>query len=457
MNYDKQLKKYGTDKIFLLALFTLSLLLAYLIVRTKKNIVLGKPVEIPEAGLSVRLPNGNGWQCDDKWKHYEDILLLRSVFIPSPGLDTANIVCTYRLSSGRGSAHKWLEQYAAHLDAANPEYGTQQTETVDLEWVYIQQAQHMANILAATTPLGHGRWLDIEITQMDTEDDLVQKVLEKTAKHIVIKENKLLERGIETVSRLKSMGLERAILQQGEPFYYLVKNSSQREIGFLVEMLIESVHTDKVEIQAAGFGYVTKPNRWELASLFKGNSSLEEYTWESETDRNRIIQIKTGPLTFRGQEENIRTSTRISVSDGNQISVHMLGAELKEFEARISEAAIPSAVIEAVYNHMVNENIDKIMVDIILNDGQVKPAVIRVKKAPDGESQVRHIANIEYLGSNEMEEIHLDNKKQVVKKILRQDGILVLEPASLEDLVRRFPERADYIIQRSQTIKQDKL
>jgi hypothetical protein len=46
---------------------------------------------------------------------------------------------------------------------------------------------------------------------------------------------------------------------------------------------------------------------------------------------------------------------------------------------------------------------------------------------------------------------------QVVKRILRQDGIFVLEPTDMEELVQRFPERADYIIQRSEAIKQGKL
>jgi hypothetical protein len=465
MSYDEQLKRYGADKIFLLALFAFSLLLAYLVVRAKKTIVLGEPVGIPEAGLSVRLPNGNGWQGDSRWEHNEDTLVLRSVFRPSTGADFADVVCMYRLASFRDSAHAWLERYAAQFDAASPEYVTQELETTGLEWVYIKQAERMSDMLAATVPLGRGRWLDIEITQMAAEDDLVRNVFEKMAKHIVIKDNESLGRGIEIVSQLKAAGLDKVTLQPEGSYYYLVKDSSQRDVGFVVEMLLKSGNTDQTEIQVAGFSYATKPNRWETAMLFKGDSNLDEYVWESQTDQDRVVQIRRGALTIRSQEKNVRTSTRVLVSQGERITVHRLGpgfdessrADSTEFEAKIGEAAVPGAVIEAVYIQMINSDTNKVMVDIIFGDGQVKPAVITVSKASGSESQISHIVKIEYLGLNEVEETYLDNKMRVVKKVLRRNGILVLEPASQEDLVRRFPERADYILQRSQAIKQGRL
>ena len=108
MSYDGQLNKYGADKIFLLVLLALSLLIANLIVRAKKTIVLGKAVEIPYAGLSIRLPNGNGWQCDNKWEHHEDELLLSSYLRPSSSVNLASVVCRYRLASFIKSPQQWL-------------------------------------------------------------------------------------------------------------------------------------------------------------------------------------------------------------------------------------------------------------------------------------------------------------------------------------------------------------
>ncbi len=465
MSYDEQLKKYGADKIFLLVLFALSLLIAYLIVRAKKTIVLGEQVEIPQAGLSVRLPNGNGWQCDNNWEHYEDMLLLRSYLRPSPGFNLANVVCRYRLASFRKSPRQWLQQYAEQFDATNHEYGTQEIEEATMEWVYIKQEQDMSGVLAATIQLDHGRWLDIEITQSGIEEEIVPKVFEKIKQHVVIKKNKLLERGIEAVNNLKAVGLNRAILQKDEPLYYLVKNSSMHDVGFVVEMFLKSANIDETEIQAAGFGYIRSPNRWEKAMLFKSDSSLDEFVWESEIDQERVVEMRTGPLTIRGQKQDVRISTRIMVADNNEILINRLGpdfAELsnlepREFTVEIGKAAIPGAVLEPLYVQMADNNIDKAMVDVISSDGQVEPVIISITKAPESKPQVSYTVKIEYLGSTEMEEIDLGNKMSVVKKVLRHNGILVMEPASLEDLVRRFPERADYILQRSRAIRQGRL
>jgi hypothetical protein len=458
MSYDRQLSKHGTDKIFLLALFAFSLLLAHLVVRVKKVILLGEPIKIAGMGVSIRLPNGNGWRSDSQWRHDENTLVLHSIFRPGPGPGLADVNCVYRLTSFRHSGYTWLEQYAKKLDAVKPEYGTNQIETVALEWVYLKPEPNRADRLAATTKLGYGRWLDIEIMSAETEDGLVMDVFEKIAANIVVKDNELLGRGIEIVSRIKEKGLDKVMLQSDEPYYYLMKDSGQRDVGFTVEMLLESNNTDRTEIQAADFGYITRPNRWESAMLLKGTPNLEEYVWESETERDRIVRITRGELTIQAREQNIRISARISVSDGNEISVHRLGPEQMEFEAGISKAAIPGAVIEAVYIQMVNSDVNKAVVDVILSDGQIKPALITVRKVSGGGSPFTHIVKANYLGSNEMDETYFDSRMHVVKGVLRRSGvILVMEPVELEDLVRRFPERADYILQRSRAIKQGRL
>jgi hypothetical protein len=94
---------------------------------------------------------------------------------------------------------------------------------------------------------------------------------------------------------------------------------------------------------------------------------------------------------------------------------------------------------------------------VVLRDGRVKPAVISAAKAPASEPSAAYVIKTKFIGSDEAEEIYLDSRMQVVKRILRQNGIFVLEPTNMEELVQRFPERADYIIQRSKTLRQDKL
>jgi hypothetical protein len=466
MSYDGHLNKYGADKIFLLVLLALSLLTAYLIVRAKKTIMLGEPVEIPQAGLSVRLPNGNGWQCDNNWEHHEDAFSLSSYLRPGPGLNFAKVECRYRLASLGQSPRQWLRQYAEQFDSANPEYGTQQIDGAVMEWVYIKQVDDTSGALGATMQLGQGRWIDIKITQSGIKEEIAPEVFEKITKYVVIKENKLLEKGIEAVNNLKVAGLDKVILQKEEPSYYLVKDSGKRDVGFVVEIFLKSANTDEPEISAAAFGYIIGPtNRWEKTMLFKSDSGLDEFVWESETDQERTIEMRTGPLTIRGPRQKLRTSTRIAATDSNEVLINRIGPDFdepshlepREFTVKIGKAAIPGAVLECLYTQMAGNNADKVMVDVISSDGQVEPVIISVEKTTESKPKVSYTVKIEYLGSAETEEIDLDSEMQIVKKIIRYDGILVLEPAPLEDLLRRFPERADDILQKSRAMKQGRL
>jgi RNA-binding protein YhbY len=428
--------------------------------------VLGEAVEIPQAGLSIRLPSGNGWNCDNNWEHREDELLLSSYLRPSSDTKLADIVCRYRLASFRKSSRQWLEQYAEQYDTINPEYGTQQIEGGATEWVYIKQTHDKTGVLAATIQLDQGRWLDIEITQTGITEEIAPEVFEKITKHIVIKENKLLGKGIEVVNNLKVAGLDKVISQKDEPSYYLVKDSGKNNVGFVVEIFLKSANTEETEISAAAFGYIISPtNRWEKAMFFKSDSGLDGFVWESETDQERTIEMKTGPLTLRGPRQRVRTSTRIVAADSNEVLINKLGPDFgeaghlepREVTVEIGKAAIPEAVLETLYTQMAVDNVDKAMVDVISDDGQVEPVVISISKIQDSKSPVSYTVKIEYLGSTDTEEIDLDSKIQVVKKIIRHNGILVLEPTSLEDLLQRFPERADDILQRSRTIKQGRL
>lgn len=465
MRYTEQLKKYGADKIFLLALFAFSLLIAYLIVMAKKTIVLGEPVEIPQAGLSIRLPSGNGWQSDKSWRQNEDELLLNSYLIPNPGLILAGVECRYRLASSKESPRQWLEQYATQYDATNPEYGTQQIDDARMEWVYIKSADDTSGALAATVQLGLGRRLDIEITQSSAEEEITLDIFEKITKQIVIKENKLLEKGIDAVNSLKAVGLDKVIPQNEEPCYYLVKDSGKHEVGFVVEMFLKSDNTDGTEIQAAGFGYIRSPIRWEKAMLFKSDAGLDDFVWESEIDQEKTVERRMGRLTIRSPKQNFRASTTITAVEGNEILINRSGfdysetgqPEPKESSVETGKAAIPGAVLEPFYIRMVDSNTDKVMVDIISSEGQVEPAIISIAKQPQNKPKAAYNVLIRYIGSNETEVIDLDNEMNIIGKTIKRDGILFLEPASLESLLRRFPERADDILQRTRAIKQGRL
>jgi hypothetical protein len=55
------------------------------------------------------------------------------------------------------------------------------------------------------------------------------------------------------------------------------------------------------------------------------------------------------------------------------------------------------------------------------------------------------------------EQVYLDGQKRVLIRLLQQEGIYTLERTSIENILRQFPERADYILQKNKMLEQNQL
>jgi len=78
MNEFEKEKKYGSDKIALLGFFVLAVLTAYIITALKSAVTLTDPIELGYTGLSVSMPNGNGWKSEQQWNYEQNTFVRRS-------------------------------------------------------------------------------------------------------------------------------------------------------------------------------------------------------------------------------------------------------------------------------------------------------------------------------------------------------------------------------------------
>jgi hypothetical protein len=148
----------------------------------------------------------------------------------------------------------------------------------------------------------------------------------------------------------------------------------------------------------------------------------------------------------------MRSTIELNLSRTGLLTVVGLSGGNTQRQYLLNPVAVPYAVVEAVFNQIITENIQKIMVDIIYHDGQVKPVVISFTE-PDQSSDAAYIVKLQQLDQDQVgEEFHLDNQMDVIKRIIRQDGIYVLQHSTLEDVVRIFPEREDDVRQRSRML-----
>lgn len=435
-------KKLGADKIVLLSLFALSLLIARVIVATKTSIVLSKPVELRHSGLSIRLPDKNGWQCAKDWEYKRNAFVLSSFFNPGGAQVSANVRCTYLLAADRSSPRDWLEEEILRFEVENTQTGASQTEGLTFDWAYLAEKDSLANMLIATARLPEGRWLDIEIVETVGESELISQVFEKIIANLRFEQNELLQTGGRVIEQIKDKGLTEIIPNQGVQLFFVVKDAAEKNIGFAMDHVDRTLTYGADNIEGTGFLYTRTPRAREEASMFQCDDKLSQLSWQSQT---RI--------------GNMRSSRELNISSTGLLTV-MGQSRGGERQYLLNPAAVPYAVIEAVFNQMIIDNLQEIMVDIIYHDGQVKPVVISFAElepsSPDSSSDAAYIVKLQHLNEDQIgEEFHLDNQMNAVKRIIRQNGIYILQGSTLEDVIRMFPERADDVLQRSRMLDGD--
>ncbi|MBN1796122.1 MAG: hypothetical protein JW804_05565 [Sedimentisphaerales bacterium] len=443
---NERIQKFGADKIFLFALFTLSLLLAWSIVKARSMVSVTEPIKLPFSGLSVQMPDKNGWVSDEKWEYLNNSFIISSTFAPNR-VKQARVICNYQLASSRESAMSWLEQIAAETGSQITDSGTIHGFNAGIEWVYIERGQNYPSIIAATGELGYGRWLDINVVQTGTDKRYTQKVFEAVAASVSYEDNKLLKEGIEIVSRIKSAGLSRFMNFPDEPATYLIQNVAQGDVGFAIESIISSEDEEETEVQMQSFVYLKKSLISPGKIFIGGNSYLEEGNF-FQSDNNLQEYV------FNSQS-NLPSENVVTVHDGNLADIQILEPKPQQYQQQLGLAVMPGAVVETVFKPMMTSDKNRILVDVLTSTGEVQPALISIKEnVKDEDGNLFNLAEITYTGQDNFEKVYLDQNMQTVKKEIKQNNIqLLLIRSDIESLIHRFPERADFIVERIKTIK----
>ena len=72
-----------------------------------------------------------------------------------------------------------------------------------------------------------------------------------------------------------------------------------------------------------------------------------------------------------------------------------------------------------------------------------------------GEGEAGYVLTVELLnGRGFYEQVYLDNRKRISKRLLRQEGTYILERTSRKEILRQFPEHAEYILQKNKADEQ---
>lgn len=448
MNEPYGIKKTGGDKIVLLGLLALSLLIAHLICVSKSAVVLSEPIELSHTGIALSLPSGNGWIGEKQWKYHESAFTLSSIFAPQPGRPDAIVHCQYIVTADKTTPQMRFEQTRRRRtgdDGAIVKMERTRKETLTIDWAQIKKPQTSLNLFFGTVDLPANHRLNIEVHQVRGSTNLAEKTFKRIIESLNFKDNRLLEAGSKIIGEIKSKGLSSFLDNQTQQVSFLIKTGredAELTIGFTMDVLVGTGQGGEPNIQAAGLLYTRAPFGQEQITSFQGDNSLNEFIWKSETS------------SAAG-----RSGTEIIADKNDVITIRKSDVQREQKSYQRSPAAIPNIFLQQVLIQMLDSGKREIVVDVIRPDGTIAPTFIRqthggfISGIEPQEAATEEVAYTLEVGllceGGFSEQVYLDRQKQIARKVLQTETPSFFERAAPDDIVKEFPERAEFILKES--------
>ncbi len=438
-------KRYIAEKIALLVILVISLLAARLVVGLRAVIRLTVPIELSRSGLSISMPQGNGWRCNGKWVYDDDSYTLNSVFAVRAGSVRSYARCRYLLArqTAGGQARQTTDGQASQehtpqqrFDEEAAAVGGEVVETgrmnageagaeeskLVVDWARISGDDGL-EIILGVCGLAGGRQLEIEVFQARGEQGLAQNIFERIVKGVQFNNNGLLQAAARVVSELRDTGLS-DIPDDNQPNFFILSDANGRAIGFTMDVM-EVLADEEPALRAASYFYGRGLAANEEAGFFHGDITFSRFDW-------RVIE--NSPRTGRKVIE--------MSADSGVLTVRKSGPGGKEKEYALGKAAVPDIVLEPVLQELLGNGPREIVIDVIRPEGNIVPVYIEKINQADSNSIKLEVLD----GHGYRQQIYYDDAKQPTKIVLEQDGTYTLNRATAEQIAKTFPERADLVL-----------
>jgi len=187
---ENKARQNTTEKVAMAAILVISLLVARLVMHSKTSIRLSAPIELSRSGLSLSMPSGNGWKCEEKWTYENNIFSASSILVAGGAANQSYAQCRYLLATRLGTPQERLAE--EHAEAKVIETGQITADQLTVNWASITNDTGM-EIILGVCELAGGRQLEIEVLQTAIEQDLAKQVFEKIVKSIRFSDNGFLQ------------------------------------------------------------------------------------------------------------------------------------------------------------------------------------------------------------------------------------------------------------------------
>ena len=427
--------KHSISELALLGIFVLGILASWAIVTYKARVKFSDPVPLPFSGIAASLPAGEGWYQLEHWK-YDD---QNNSFVLAVQFQNADVFLQweYLLAEPKGDAIDIAKNTIDYLGGAFVGEGTIRNGDLVFAWAQFAQASRDKEGIVAIADLASGRHLKLIL--LTEEESMLKDAFKGAVASIKYIPNDLTEQGIRFVSYLKTIkvsDLVRAEAKSDMERIYTVRkviggndidSAIAKLVGFTVERFSDVYgNFGWTGVKAKRFQYLNGQREWSDKGDFECNENFNEFTW-----------LNTNVIA--GTD---KTTTEIKVIEGGVISIAQ-----KEKHFLLSDLSIPEILVESVARAFLDYDSEKVLIDIVMHDGRIIPAIMSKMKSKSAEGQGHPVRTNAYeirldflYKAGVYEDIHFNSDKEIIRKISKSTELLVIEKSSWQEIFAKFSE-----------------
>ena len=411
--------------IYFYGLFALGLVFAQVMVQARSKIQLSRPIRLTEQGLSVSLPQGPGWQILNRWKYDRNNSYLLNSQYTIKQYTIAQVRWQYRLADRPAPPETLLDQYLARFSLPHQQI-SHISEGTNFVWTPLYPSEGQEEVAIGLTVLEPGRTLLLEV-QVRNQPMLAEQLFLELAKSVQYKSSQFDQTGRWLTEAVQAWDSDPEGPLKHPSF--LISDTSGEKIGYSITRSPD--HTQpgsdwKLQTETTCFiqsGRLTEQYREQLFV----DPFLSNLDWNCVYQGSRFRQ----PVQYRmtSLEDG---SLRQEDSNGNE---RILWPRL---------CTIPDSLVPLTVTLMLNQDTDKVLIDVVSCRGEVVPTLI--KKIPLSEAGARasnlHTAvRVDYLHTEEnYEELYFDENGVLIGKleVIPNHRPRVWETATEEEILFHF-------------------
>ena len=396
---------------------------------------MSEPLELPHSGLAVSLPAGHGWEPPAGWLYDPANEFNLSTRLLVGNKITAIVHCRYFLASPEIDPEQVL---TGRISAASLQVvrSGQIVNDVDVRWAQAGGPGRMGDTFLGVAALPHGRILEISV-RAPADHRLAGKVFRLMVKGIVFESDELISRGVDFIRRFRNQGLADISQQQNAvdaESIYLIRDALDEPRGFQIETFRKNAErSDWSNIIAERIHYTVGTRGQTSKSHFKCTDRLDRFIWQSGRTSRRAPYAIAAEIELAGNG-----SMRVSGATSS-----------KELTYRPGDHAVAEMLIGRLTRAFLDAYENEALIDLILADGTIIPAVIStVDTSLDTENKwgAAYSVRVRFLlGGDAYVQSYFDFEKNLVGKIEKNRSVLYWHKSDRKTLAETFPDLERYL------------